>query len=133
MEDQIELFIEEHPPFRWSLKYKECISCHSVDRPHVGHGLCSVCYNCKINKNSPASYLRIIHKHDVKKELTKEVLEKLYFDNNLHIKEIAWKYNISYDIISKHMKKLGIKIKRGPRPGRGYRSDNYFGEKIDRN
>ena len=103
---------------RWSQKYEECISCNSIDRPHVGHGLCSVCYNCKMNRNSPGSYTRIIHKYDVKKELTREVLEKLYFDDKLHIKEIAFKYNISYDIISRHMKKMGIQTKRGPRPGR---------------
>jgi len=97
---------------KWARKFENCQICGETDNEHIGKGFCSRCGYFK--KTGKALGLeKSISRSLMKKELDKETFEKLY--EKLSMEDIAKKYNIGYDVILLHAKKIRVKTKRGPR------------------
>lgn len=45
----------------WSRKYSDCTVCHTADRPHVGSGLCRLCWYRKYNVEHSAELRKYKH------------------------------------------------------------------------
>lgn len=72
----------------WSRKHSKCIECHSTNRKHYAHGLCSSCYLKKWrsvpeNARAQKEYKKKWHKENVfRTGKDKEQRDKWSFDGN---------------------------------------------------
>lgn len=92
----------------WSRKFEKCISCGSIERKHLGGGLCELCYNNKIeNAHKPDNRKRGF----AGKQLTKEFLISEYINDNKSLSDIALTSLCSRQYVYKRMKAFDIPLR----------------------
>ena len=89
----------------WAKKYDCCISCGTEERRHLGHGLCSACYQKEIENRNKS--------HERERGVTsiiisKEYLVQEYEHHKKSLSEIAQNSFCSRQYIYKKMKEYGV-------------------------
>jgi hypothetical protein len=76
----------------WARKHDQCIECGTVEIQHVARGLCVKCYNDFIQKRHSGVKKR---GKRFAKELNRELLVKLYWDQSKSLSDIAMTFGIT--------------------------------------
>ena len=89
----------------WARKHDQCIECGTVEINHVARGLCVKCYNDFIQKRH--SGVKKSGKRFAK-ELNRELLVKLYWDQSKSLSDIAMTFGITRQAVYLKMKNWEI-------------------------
>lgn len=85
----------------WALKFKQCIECGTTERQHLGKGLCSLCYQKRIEGQHTHEKVRKGYSSSI---LNKEYLIQHYTNNKKSLSDIAVDAKCSRQFVLKKIK-----------------------------